>query len=78
MPGFMAQCLSQHPFTLGIEVTWPSYARWLMIQPLCEPSHKPEVISQNAGSSAKGAFAFSQTQRVSSLMVLLGLDTGSI
>ena len=36
-----------------------------MIQSLHESSHKPGVISQNEGSSAKEAFAFSQTQRVS-------------
>lgn len=49
-----------------------------MIQPLYEPSNKPGVISQNEDSLTKLAFAFSQTEKVSSAMVLLGLGIGSI
>ena len=60
MPGFMAKCRRQHCFMGVIKVTWPPYAIWLMILSLCETSCKPGVISQNEGSSAKGAFAFSR------------------
>ena len=49
-----------------------------MIQALYEPSHKPGVISQNEDSLAKLAFAFSQTGKVSSAMVLLELGIGTI
>ena len=49
-----------------------------VIQPLYEPSNKPGVISQNEDSLVKLAFAFSQTEKVSSMMVLLGLGIGSI
>ena len=49
-----------------------------VIQPLYEPSNKPGIISQNEGSLAKLAFALSQTEKVSSAIVLLGLGMGSI